>query len=86
MIKEIKSRIENLNPNFDRNASVYYVSFPNLIGYSNNETTNSVKVITALGTKKIITMYPAILSSEYNSEGLQESKELSLKRGLKWKN
>ena len=86
LITNAKDQIKDLNPSFDRNAFTYNLKFSKLIGFSNGVNTDSMKVVTALGTNKIITMYPIILSSEYNQEGLRESKELKLKRGLKWKN
>ena len=86
LIKDVKLKIKDLNPTFDKNAFIYQLQFPNLIGYSNGKPTNSIKVVTALGTNKIITIYPSILSSKYNQEGLRESKEFRLKRDIKWKN
>ncbi len=86
LIDIVKLMIKDLNPNFDRNALIYNIKFPHLIGYNMQIPTNSIKVVVALGTNKIITMYPCILSNEFNLEGLKESKELMLKRDLKWKN
>ena len=86
LITNVRSQIKKLNPSFDKTAFVYNLRFPKQIGYSNDLLTNDIKVVTALGTNKIITMYPIILSDKYNQEGLRENKELKLKRGIKWKN
>lgn len=56
----------------------FKLSYP--IGISDGNSTNDICVVTVLGTKDIITMYPISLSSEFDEEGISTSKELKLNR------
>lgn len=50
------------------------------IGFKGDEETSDLCVVTMIRAKDILTMYPVLLSDEFDNEGMSESKELSLKR------
>ena len=80
LIFMIRNRIPELNPRYENSSCDYKITFPNKVGYASNKTTNSIKVVTAIGTNRIITMYPILLSDKFNQEGALENKILMLKR------
>ena len=79
-ILEVRKLIGELNPKYDEDSYEYKISFQSPVGYNGGEITNSLKAITAIGTNRIITMYPILLSNEFNQEGYMENKQLLLKR------
>ena len=82
LLMEVRSKIENMNGNHFEICDIYKFSLDYPIGFKDNEVTYDLCVATLLGTKDIITMYPIILSKDYNKEGLLTSEELKLKRIL----
>lgn len=80
LLEETKSLIEDINPVYTSRSDTYIFRFDRPIGYFNEEETTDVCVVTHIGTKKPITMYPIRLSDEFNKEGNLESKKLKLQR------
>ena len=50
LVLMVRNRIKSLNPRYENNSCDYKISFPNKIGYASNQTTDSIKVVTDLGT------------------------------------
>ena len=61
-------------------SDMYRFRLDTPIGYKDDLITSDLCVVTIIGTKDIITMYPVSLSDEFDKEGLATSKELKLKR------
>lgn len=72
--------IKNLNPNHFENSDMYRFRLDNPIGYKEKDLTKDLCVVTIIGTKDILTMYPVSLSDEFDKEGFSTNKELILKR------
>ena len=84
ILNEAKIKIENMNANHFELTDMYRFSFDYPIGYKGNDETCDICVTTLLNTKKILTMFPVKLSSEFDKEQMSYSKELQLKRrGIK---
>ena len=69
LLNEARDRIEYMNPSYRRYSSTYRFKLDDPIGFSSGGLTNDLCVITMIGTKKIVTMYPVKLSDEFNKEG-----------------
>ncbi len=82
LLREVRSKIENMNGNHFEICDIYKFSLDYPIGFKEDVAIHDLCVATLLGTKDIITMYPIILSRDYNKEGLLTSEELKLKRIL----
>lgn len=82
LLREVRCMIENMNGSHFEYSDIYKFRWNSPIGLSNGVDVNDLCVITILGTKDIFTMYPIILSKDYNKEGLLTSEELKLKRIL----
>lgn len=80
LLEHARDVIEFMNPNHFGNSDLYRFRLKEPIGFKEDEVTSDLCVATVLGTKKIITMYPISLSSEYDRECMSFSKELKLKR------
>ncbi len=52
------------------------------IGYHNNELTNAICVETILGTDVITSMYPILVSDEFDKEGNNTNEDLRRKREM----
>lgn len=75
-----RSKMEKVNANYFEFSDMYRFKLDFPIGYKGQNVTNDICVTTIIGTKDIITMYPIILSSEFDKEGFGTSEELKLKR------
>lgn len=80
LLEEIKSVIDELNPNYSVINSVYRFRLNDPIGFKKGQITNDICVITVLGTQRIITMYPITLSDQFDQEGMSKNLELRNKR------
>lgn len=80
LLHDARDIIQNMNANHFEVSDMYRFRLDTPIGFKGNETTSDLCVVTLIGTKDIITMYPVSLSDEFDKEGLSKSKELALKR------
>lgn len=80
LLKDARNKIENMNGNHFEVSDMYRFRLDTPIGYKDDEITSDLCVVTMLGTKDILTMYPVSLSDEFDKEGLSTSDELRLKR------
>lgn len=80
LLIDARNRIENLNSNHFEFSDMYRFRLDTPIGFKGEEVTSDLCVVTMIGTKDILTMYPVLLSDEYDKEGMSESKQLLLKR------
>lgn len=80
LLYDVRSYMEECNPIYSSCASYYRIRLDNPIGFKEDEITSDIEVVTFLGTKDILTMYPASFSDEFDKEGMSTSKELMLKR------
>lgn len=80
LIALARDRISNMNANHFELSDMYRFRLDEVIGYKEDETTKDLCVVTRLGTKNIVTMYPVTLSREFDKEGMIFSEELRLKR------
>lgn len=80
LLHDSKEQIEDMNANHFGISDIYRFRFSTPIGYKGDLITNDLCVVTTIGTKDIITMYPILLSKEFDKEGLLMSKELKYKR------
>lgn len=72
--------IEDMNGNHFEVSDMYRFKLDTPIGYKGELITSDLCVVTMIGTKDIITMYPVSLSDEFDKEGLSTSEQLKLKR------
>lgn len=80
LLMDARRIIENMNGNHFEVSDMYRFRLDTPIGYKGDLVTSDLCVVTMIGTKDIITMYPVSLSDEFDKEGLATSKELKLKR------
>lgn len=74
---EVKSCIENMTPTSTSSLiDTYHVQFNKIIGVIGNNETNTVEVVTEIGTKNIHTIYPIIICS---NNLIQNQRELGVK-------
>ncbi len=80
LLLEAREIIENMNANHFEISDMYRFKLDRPIGYKGELITNDLCVVTMIGTKDIITMYPVSLSNEFDREGVSTSEKLKLKR------
>lgn len=80
LLMDAREKIENMNSNHFEVSDMYRFRLDTPIGFIGEEETCDLCVVTMIGTKDILTMYPVLLSDEFDKEGMSESKELLLKR------
>lgn len=80
LLMDARKIIEDMNGNHFEVSDMYRFRLDTPIGYKGDLVTSDLCVVTMIGTKDIITMYPVSLSDEFDKEGLATSKELKLKR------
>ena len=80
LLIDAREKIENMNSNHFEVSDMYRFRLDTPIGFKGEEETSDLCVVTMIGTKDILTMYPVLLSDEFDKEGMSESKELLLKR------
>lgn len=69
-----------MNANHFEISDNYRFRLNSPIGFKGDYITHDLCVVTLLGTKDVITMYPVLLSDEFDKEGVSKSKVLKLKR------
>lgn len=80
LLNTVRNKIELINPVHFKLNDIYKLKLSKPIGYKEDGITSDIEVITILGTKDIITMYPVSLSDEFDKEKMATSKELKIKR------
>lgn len=80
IISVAKQIINSMNPNHFEMSDMYRFKLDNPIGYKGDIITYDLCVSTVLGTKNIISMYPVLLSGDFDKEGMATSDELKRKR------
>ncbi len=86
LLDEVREKISNLNPNHLNLVNYYSLRMDKPIGYVNENLTNDIRVETILGTNKILSMYPVLLSNEFDKERNRTSQKIKRKRELYEKN
>ena len=80
LLYDARDKIENMNSNHFEVSDMYRFRLDTPIGYKGDEITSDLCVVTMVGTKDIVTMYPVQLSSEFDKEGFSNDKIIALKR------
>lgn len=80
LLSEVRDKMKMVNPNHFEMSDFYCFQMDHVIGYKGDIETKDIALSTILGTDRIITMYPVLLSNEFDSEGYSHSKKLALKR------
>lgn len=80
LLDDVKKQIAIMNPNHFELSDMYRFRLDTPIGFKGNEITNDICVTTSIGSKRIVTMFPVLLSNEFDKEGMSTSSELLLKR------
>ena len=80
LLCDARDIIQDMNANHFEVSDMYRFRLDTPIGFKGDEITSDLCAVTLIGTKDIITMYPVLLSDEFDKEGLSTSKELKLKR------
>jgi len=80
LLIDIRDRISNMNSNHFEVSDMYRFRLDTPIGFKGDDITSDICVVTTIGTKDIITMYPVKLSEQFDIEGMATNKELALKR------
>lgn len=75
-----RDKIESMNANHFEVSDMYRFSLDTPIGYKGDDMTKDICVVTMIGTKDIVTMYPVQLSYEFDKERFSTSKKIMLKR------
>lgn len=79
-IKMIQDKIESMNAVHYGAADNYNFKISESLGIKSKDNKNGIKVVTHLGSKDIVTIYPIVLSDEFDKEKNSSSQELMLKR------
>lgn len=82
LLFQVQEKLESLNPIYVNKTDFYRLSLPKSIGFKGNDKTKDITIITILGTKQIITMYPVKFSKNFDSEKQNQDKDLQLIRKL----
>ena len=80
LLEEVRNRIKNMNASHFEISDMYKFKLDRPIGCIGGIITNDICATTIIGTENIITLYPVLLSDEFDKEGNCTSKELKLKR------
>ncbi len=80
LISIARSKIERMNPIHNNTSEFYKVRLDFPIGFKERTITSDICVVTLLGTKNILTIYPIALSSQFNQEDLLYDENLKQKR------
>lgn len=80
LLIDAREKIECMNSNHFEVSDMYRFRLDIPIGFKGDEETRDLCVVTMIGTKDILTMYPVLLSDEFDKEGFSTSEELMLKR------
>ncbi len=82
LLEEVREKISILNPDSFKLIDRYKFRMDKPIGYEDNQLTYDICVETILGTNKILTMYPVLLSDEFDREGNGTNERIRKKREL----
>lgn len=82
LLSDARERIEGMNANHFEVSDMYRFQLDTPIGFKGDDITSDLCVVTMIGTKDIITMYPVLLSDKFDKEGFSISKELMHKRNI----
>lgn len=80
LLNDVRESIQDMNGNYYSNSEKYIVHTEDPIGRLGLVPIHDICVVTVLGTKEIITMYPTVISDQYDKEGLAYSKALKDQR------
>lgn len=80
LLQDAREKITTINGNHFEITDMYRFRLDEPIGFKHNELTNDLCVVTMIGTQDIVTMYPVLLSSEFDREGFSQDKAIALKR------
>lgn len=80
LLVDAKEIIKNMNANHFELSDMYRFRLDTPIGFKENQITSDLCVVTMIGTKDIVTMYPVQLSDEFDKEGFSINKQITLKR------
>lgn len=80
LLMDARDKISNMNSNHFEVSDMYRFRLDTPIGFKGDDITSDICVVTMIGSKDIITMYPVTLSEQFDIEGMSTSKELALKR------
>lgn len=75
LIKITRDKIKMLNPGIHECATTYYIKHNEIIGINNGIPTNTLCAVVVPNTDKIITLYPILLSNDYDQEGYSLKKK-----------
>ena len=85
-MESVKQKLPSMNGKYFGIAEEYIFQEKENVGYcGNNVPTNAFNVVTLWNTSHIITMYPIIVSEQFNQEGLLTNETLKQKRLVKEK-
>ena len=80
LLYDARDAIKNMNSNHFEVSDMYRFRLDTPIGFKGDDITSDLCVVTMIGTKDIVTMYPVLLSEQFDKEGMGTSKQLLLKR------
>ena len=80
LLLDAREIIEDMNGNHFEISDMYRFKLNRPIGYKGKLITSDLCVVTTIGTKDIVTMYPVSLSEKFDKEGFSTSEHLKLKR------
>ncbi len=80
LLLDARKIIDDMNGNHFELSDMYRFKLDTPIGYKGDFITSDLCVVTMIGTKDIITMYPVALSNEFDKERMSNSEQLKLKR------
>lgn len=80
ILYDAQDKISSMNANHFEFSDMYRFRLDTPIGFKGDEITSDLCVVTEFGTKEILTMYPVLLSDEFDREGMSTSKQLMIKR------
>lgn len=80
LVDVVKEKMKIFNPYFTGVSNRYYIAMDSTIGFKVDTYTNHLCACTYAGSENILTMYPILLSKEFNKEGYLENKKVLEKR------
>ncbi len=80
LLYDVKSLLDTYNPLHITGMDKYRMRLDTPIGFQAGEITYDLEVVAMMKTKEIITMYPILLSDEFDREGFSTDMELKEKR------
>ncbi len=80
LVEEATEKMQAINPLFFGFSYQYIIQMEGTVGIVNKQPTKDLIACTFAGNSNIITMYPVLLSNQFNQEGYLTDKTLLLKR------